>query len=103
MKIGNAKITHYVSSSICMLGVVALITGTICYNGLIIELRVNHTKEYCPLCGIFGLEHQAKKVNQMKQYYAVYVEDSFGERVDIFAKEKIDEQKQPVLVKTIRR
>ena len=99
----TGKIKQYATSSVCLLGTIVLLTGIVGYNGLVIELRVNHAKEYCTLCSILGLKHQVKQVNKMEKYYAIYQEDALGGRVEIFDKELLDEEKNPVLVKTIRR
>lgn len=99
----TGKIKQYATSSVCLLGTIVLLTGVVGYKGLVIEFRVNHAKEYCPLCSVFGLKHQVKQVNKMKKYYAIYQDDILGERIEIFDKELLDEDKNPILVKTIRR
>ncbi len=69
MKINKNKIVKYAAS--------ALLTASIAISaGGIYEASVNHDNEYCMLNHIFGLEHQANKINRGTnnfRYEAVYI------------------------------
>lgn len=45
--------------------VATLVTGG---TGLAIEANVDHVHEYCPLCEVLGMEHQARAINSYDKY-----------------------------------
>lgn len=47
----------------------ALVVGC---AGIAIEANVDHTEELCPLCSIFGYEHQVKAINRTDDYTAEF-------------------------------
>ena len=54
--------------------VATLVTGG---AGIAIEANVDHIHEYCPLCNVLGMKHQADAINSYKKY-ADYVAEYPG-------------------------
>lgn len=98
----SGRVKEYLSISLCAFSTMVLVTGVVCYKGLCIELRTNHIEQYCPICGIFGLERQANKINEMEGYSAIYIEDEYGEKIEVFETEG-SEEKVRTLVKRIEK